>query len=77
MGAEARRLARSDLGAAIYYAATGEVDAMFEALDVAYRQRDRTFSIFKPVLRPLPRRSALPGAAPANESVRRTCANDT
>ncbi|HXP87830.1 MAG TPA: protein kinase [Bryobacteraceae bacterium] len=27
------------IGAALYYAATGEVDAMFEALDGAYRQR--------------------------------------
>jgi tetratricopeptide (TPR) repeat protein len=27
-------------GAAVYYAAAGEVDAMFEALDEAYRQRD-------------------------------------
>jgi TolB-like protein/Tfp pilus assembly protein PilF len=29
------------LGTAIYYAAIGEVNAMFEALDVAHRQRDR------------------------------------
>ena len=27
-------------GAAVYYAVTGEADAMFEALDEAYRQRD-------------------------------------
>jgi len=41
----AHKLAGSDghsyFGAAFYYAATGEVDAMFEALDGAYRQRDR------------------------------------
>jgi len=30
---------RSYFGAAFYYAATGEVDAMFEALEAAYRQR--------------------------------------
>ena len=39
----ARKLAESQghsVGAALYYAATGEVDAMFEALDGAYRQRD-------------------------------------
>jgi tetratricopeptide (TPR) repeat protein len=39
----ARKLAGSQghtYGAAIYYAATGEVDAMFEALDGAHRQRD-------------------------------------
>jgi TolB-like protein/Tfp pilus assembly protein PilF len=29
------------VGAALYCAAAGEVDAMFEALEVAYRQRDR------------------------------------
>jgi len=29
------------IGAALYYAATGEVDAMFEALEGAYRQRDQ------------------------------------
>jgi len=40
----ARKLAdspRDTFGAALYYAAAGEVDAMFEALDVAYRHRDR------------------------------------
>jgi serine/threonine protein kinase/Tfp pilus assembly protein PilF len=31
---------RRPVGAAIYYAATGEVDAMFEGLDAAYQQRD-------------------------------------
>ncbi len=39
-----RRLAGSHghtLGAAIYYATTGKVDAMFEALDVAHQQPDR------------------------------------
>ena len=39
----ARKLAGShghSFGAALYYAAVGEVDTMFEALDVAYRQRD-------------------------------------
>jgi tetratricopeptide (TPR) repeat protein len=39
----ARNLAESHghtLGAALYYAAAGQVDAMFEALDGAYRQRD-------------------------------------
>jgi serine/threonine-protein kinase len=39
----ARKLAeshRGTLGAALYYAAAGEVDAMFEALDGAYQQRD-------------------------------------
>jgi adenylate cyclase len=38
-----RKLADSNghtLGAAFYYAAAGETDAMFEALDVAHRQRD-------------------------------------
>ncbi len=57
-------------GAAVYYAATGEVDAMFEALDGAYQQRDRSLIDIQiyAVLRPLPRRSALPGAAPENES---------
>jgi hypothetical protein len=43
----ARKLAGSDghsyHGAAIYYAAAGEVDAMFEALEGAYRQRDGFF----------------------------------
>jgi tetratricopeptide (TPR) repeat protein len=29
------------LGAAIYHAAVGEIDAMFNELDEAYRQRDR------------------------------------
>jgi hypothetical protein len=29
------------VGAALYCAAAGEVDAMFEALEGAYRQRDR------------------------------------
>jgi hypothetical protein len=28
------------LGAAVYYATTGEVDSMFEALEGAYRERD-------------------------------------
>jgi len=39
----ARKMADShppDFGAASYYAATGEVDAMFEALDGAHRERD-------------------------------------
>jgi eukaryotic-like serine/threonine-protein kinase len=39
----ARKLAGSHghgVGAALYYAAVGEVDAMFEALEEAYRQRD-------------------------------------
>ena len=39
----ARRLALShghSVGLARYYATTGEVDAMFEALDGAYEQRD-------------------------------------
>jgi hypothetical protein len=39
----ARKLADSQghtLGASRYYAITGEVDAMFDALDGAYRQRD-------------------------------------
>ena len=39
----ARKLADSHnhtLGAASYYAAAGEKDAMFEALDGAFRQRD-------------------------------------
>jgi serine/threonine protein kinase/Tfp pilus assembly protein PilF len=39
----ARKLAESQgqsVGAALYYAAAGEVEAMFEALDGAYRQRD-------------------------------------
>jgi eukaryotic-like serine/threonine-protein kinase len=39
----ARKLAGShvhSVGAALYYAAAGEVDAMFEALDGAHRQRD-------------------------------------
>jgi hypothetical protein len=38
-----RRLAEEQnhtVGAAIYYAAAGEVDAMFAALDGAYEQRD-------------------------------------
>jgi serine/threonine protein kinase/Tfp pilus assembly protein PilF len=38
-----RKLAESHshgIGAALYYAAAGQVDAMFEALDGAYRQRD-------------------------------------
>jgi hypothetical protein len=34
----------------VYYAAAGEVDAMFEALDGAYQQRD----IFLPHIRYLP-----------------------
>ncbi|HEY2646769.1 MAG TPA: protein kinase [Candidatus Acidoferrales bacterium] len=41
---QARKLADSHshtCGAALYYAATGEVDAMFNALEGAYRQRDR------------------------------------
>jgi hypothetical protein len=39
----ARKLADSHgrtVGAALYYAAAGEVDAMFEALEGAHRQRD-------------------------------------
>jgi hypothetical protein len=39
----AEKLAGSDsraVGAAMYYAATGEADAMFEAFDAAYRRRD-------------------------------------
>jgi len=52
-----RKLADSHnhkLGAASYYAAAGEVDAMFEALDEAYRLRDvfliyiRTLPFFEP-----------------------------
>jgi tetratricopeptide (TPR) repeat protein len=41
-------------GAAIYCAATGEVDAMFEALDVAYRQREGLlpYSIQSPLYDP-------------------------
>ena len=68
----ARKLADSHghtVGAAVYYAAAGEVDAMFEALDGAYRQRD-VFLIYihePSVLRPLPRRPALPGPARENE----------
>ena len=57
--------------AAVYYAAAGEVDAMFEALDEAYRH-----PLFQPfanakfsILRPLPHRPALAGPAPANEPV--------
>jgi TolB-like protein/Tfp pilus assembly protein PilF/tRNA A-37 threonylcarbamoyl transferase component Bud32 len=34
------------LGAAIYYAASGEADAMFDALDAAYRQRDSALAGF-------------------------------
>jgi hypothetical protein len=41
MGAKDRRRSHSGkLGAAFYYAATGEIDAMFEALAGACRQRD-------------------------------------
>jgi TolB-like protein/Tfp pilus assembly protein PilF len=37
-----RKLGESDAaGAAFYYAAAGDADAMFEALDLAHRQRDR------------------------------------
>ena len=42
-----RKLADSHchtVGAAVYYAAVGEVDAMFEALDGAYLQRDLNLS---------------------------------
>jgi tetratricopeptide (TPR) repeat protein len=43
------KLAGSDsraLGAAQYYAATGEVEALFEALDEAFRQRDPRLASF-------------------------------
>jgi tetratricopeptide (TPR) repeat protein len=49
----ARKLAESrghTVGAALYCAAAGEVDAMFEALDGAYRQRD----FFLPQIQDLP-----------------------
>ena len=40
-------------GAALYYAAAGEVDAMFEALDGAHRQRDREHSRYsQPIFDP-------------------------
>ncbi len=45
----AEKLAGSDsraLGAAMYYAATGEADTMFEALDAAYRLRDSALTGF-------------------------------
>jgi tetratricopeptide (TPR) repeat protein len=51
----ARKFAGSrGFGAASYYAATGAVDAMFEALDVAYRQRDAmlSFNIQSPLYDP-------------------------
>ncbi len=47
----ARKLAGSQgnsFGTAIYYAAAGEVDAMFEALEAACRQRDAFFIIMRP-----------------------------
>jgi len=46
----ARKLAGSQgrtLGAAFYYAVTGEVDAMFEALDGAYQQRHGALASFR------------------------------
>jgi tetratricopeptide (TPR) repeat protein len=53
----ARKLADSHghtFGAAWYYAAAGEVDAMFEALNGAYRQRDPSLPLFQnePVVDP-------------------------
>ena len=58
------------LSASAYYAAVGDLDAMFGALDGAYEQREVVLLHLpnRPALRPLPRRSALPGSAPANES---------
>ena len=46
----AEKLAGSDsraFGAAMYYAATGEVEAMFKALDAAYRLRDPMIAGFR------------------------------
>jgi len=68
-----RQFARQDglnLGDAIYYAKAGEADAMFAALESAYRKRDfflpsvPTMASFDP----LPRRPALPDPARGDES---------
>jgi serine/threonine-protein kinase len=57
------------LGAAMYFAGTGEVDAMFQALDAGYRQRDpRLPSVHNdPVFDPYRADPRFQGAAPADE----------
>ena len=49
MGSDGRGIAQSTYGAGLYYAVTGEVDAMFKAFEGAYGQRDailaRTISV--------------------------------
>ena len=67
-----RKLANSHghtLGAADYYARTRNVDAMFETLDAAHRQRDASLLSIQSLPSFDPYRADLrfPGAAPANE----------